>query len=168
MKNKLIYAGVAMSLLVVVAPAFAASGAVLSHAGVGQKAGDVTTFGIAVCNNGDQQISQSVPISARANGRTVSTYVNGPLNAGACAYSYLSYDMFGMVGGQTYSVLVDIDPQHSITQSVEPQAAYSVAVPSGQVLGASTVSGDERSQMLAQLASMVAILQQLLAQLAGR
>ena len=172
MKNKLIFAGIAgMGLLVMVAPAFAASAIVLRHAGIGQRAGDTTSFGVAICNNGTQAVSGVVPFRVSANGKTVNATVNGALAAGGCQYTYLTYSSFNMTVGVSYSVSVAIDPNHTVTTNVDAPATYMLSVPgsAGKVLGASTsIPSDQSSQMLTQLASMEAMLQQLLAQLAGK
>jgi hypothetical protein len=173
MKNKLIYAGAAAALatsfLVAITPALAAPAVLLQHAGVGQKAGDTANFGVAICNNGTQSVPGATPFQVTANGKAVNATVAGPLAAGACKYTYLAYSSFGMTVGNTYSVVVSIDPSHTVTTNTDAPATYSITVPSaGKVLGASTMSDAERQSLLAQLASMVTILQGLLTRLLGR
>lgn len=166
MKNKLILSGLVVGLLAAALPALAAvPGVQLSHGGFGQKAGDATAFGVAICNNGIQTVP-SVPFAVTANGRTVSAAVQGPLSAG-CKYAYLAYSSFAMAGGATYPVTVAIDPNHILANAtVDAPATYTITVPgAGQVLGASTMSAAERQSLLAQLAQMTAILQGLLAKL---
>jgi len=165
MKNKLMYAGVVAAFLAAAIPALAATtGIALRHAGIGQKAGDTANFGVAICNNGTQTISGSTPFTVTANGHTANVVVVGPLAGGSCKYTYLAYSSFGMAAGATYSVNVSIDPSHTVTSNVDAPAVYSLKVP-GQVLGASAVSDAERQSMLDQLASMAAILHNLLVKL---
>ncbi len=177
MKNKLTFAGAAagmavgVGLLIAAAPAFAATAILLQHAGVGQKARDSASFGVAICNNGTQSVPGATPFTATVNGATVSANVAGTLIAGACKYTYLPYGSFGMTAGNTYTVVVSIDPSHTIANATtDAPATYSVTVPgAGKVLGANTsMSSAERTSLLAQLASMVAVLQELLAKLIGR
>jgi hypothetical protein len=171
MKNKLTYAGIAaMGFLVAAAPALAASVVALGNAGVGQKVGDATSFGVAICNNGTQAVAGTVPFTISANGRVVNAMVAAPLAAGACKYTYFTYGSFGMTAASSYSVNIAIDPNQTVTTNVDAPATYMLTVPGsvGQVLGASTTSDDQRSQLLAQLASMVAILEGLLARLMGK
>ncbi|MDE2018867.1 MAG: hypothetical protein KGJ13_00805 [Patescibacteria group bacterium] len=166
MKNKLIFSGIVVGLLAATLPALAAvPGVQLGHGGIGQKAGDTTDFGVAICNNGAQTVS-AVPFAVTLNGKTVAATVDGPLSAN-CQYTYLTYSIFDVTAGNTYSATVAIDPNHILgTAAVAALATYTITVPvGGQVLGASAISESERQSLLAQLAQMTAILQGLLAKL---
>lgn len=143
---------------------FAASGVVLTNAGLGQKTGDSAHFGVAICNEGGVSLATPAPLSLTANNVTVTAASISPLAAGACGYTYFSYASFGMSAGQTYSVQVAIDPAGTLGASVEVPVSYKVTVPpGGQVLGVSTVGETQAQQLLAQLASMVTILEALAA-----
>jgi hypothetical protein len=143
--------------------AFADTGVVLVNSGLGQKAGDVTDFGVAVCDQGSVALSHAVPISVTVNGVTVSANSPASLAVGGCGYTYLNYHSFNLSTGQTYSVQTIIDPQGTTVSNSNTQALYSMTVPSGAVLGASAISSAVRAQLLAQLANMVSLLQSLLA-----
>jgi hypothetical protein len=162
MKNVIVVVGLAVAAVMSIAPVFAASGIVLINSGLGQKSGNVTNFGVAVCNNGTGNLAQAVPIRITANGQTGTVSSPAPLQAGSCGYSYISYATFNMSRGQTYSVAVTIDPNRTVVSNTNTQAAYSITVPSGRVLGAS-IDSTSQAAMLNQLAGMVTILEQLLA-----
>jgi len=165
MKNKLIIASIMAGMLAASVPALAANSAiVLQHGGIGQKAADPNNFGVAVCDKGTQSAS-GVPLQVTANGITVNATAFGPIQAGGCTYTYLSYASFGMAKGKIYSVQVAIDPNQTITTNIDAPATYTIKVPGGKVLGASTMSDAERQSLLNQLASMEAMLQSLLAKL---
>ena len=125
MKNKTFILGLATVGLFgsLVFSAFAA-GVVLTNGGLGQVAGNTTSFGLAVCNGGTKAISQSVPVAVSANNQTVTISSAASIQPGACEYSYANYADLGMVAGQTYSV--------SVTINSTSQANYSVTVPSAQ------------------------------------
>ena len=145
-----------------VLPAFAATGVTLVNSGLGQRASDTANFGLAVCNVGTQDATQAASVVVTANGKTV-TLSSPVLAVGVCGYVYTSYAGLGMTAGNTYSVSVVIDPNQTV--SATNSATYSVTVPAGQVLGASTMSTSARQQMLAQLANLEAMLQALLSKL---
>ncbi len=112
------------------AASFAAS-AVLKNGGLGQVASNQTQFGVAVCNGGSVGISQSVPVSVSTNGETATVSSVAPIASGACEYSYVPYGQLGMQAGQTYSVVVTIDPAKTLVAKSD-EATYSVTVPGGQ------------------------------------
>jgi hypothetical protein len=163
MKKTIIFGGLVFAVAMSVAPAFAASGVALVNSGLGQKSGDVANFGVAVCNNGSQDLVQSVPIVVTANGQTNAVSSPSLLKAGSCNYSYLSYASFNMASGQTYQATVTIDPNRIAATNSDTKATYNVTVPSGQVHGESTMSEATRQTLLAQLASMINVLLGLLA-----
>src|ERR1700676_3570056 len=86
----------------------------LTNGGFGQRRGDVGSFGFAVCDNGSVPFSGSVPISVTANGVTEVVSFTTPLTPSSCSYVYLPYASFNMVPGNTYSISVTIDSQHSL------------------------------------------------------
>jgi len=142
-----------------------AGGLVLSNSGLGQKVGDTTNFGVAVCDNGNVAVTTDIPISVAANGATSAAKISAPIMAGACGYAYLSYAAFNMTAGNTYSVQAVIDPANTLGATIDGgPASYTVIVPStGHVLGASAVSDSTRTSLLAQLAGMISTLEALLA-----
>jgi hypothetical protein len=140
------------------------AGGILQNAGLGQKAGDPNNFGIAVCNNGSQATSQAVPVSITANNTATTLQIPAPLNAKQCTYSYVPYSSFSMKTGVNYSVQVTIDSNRTFATNPDTSATYSVTVPGGAVLGATTMSDSERATLTAQLSAMIAQLQVLLAE----
>jgi hypothetical protein len=175
MKNTtLLIVGTALMIETTIFPALAASN-VLVNSGLGQKAGDVTSFGVAICNKGTQALG-SAPVTVTGNSHSL-TVMTGALSQGSCGYSYIAYSDLGMTSGKTYLVVVTIDPNHTVVGDAD-QATYTVTVPSGQVKGVSTsadttvattaatpMTPEHRTELLAQLASMINVLNQLLAQL---
>lgn len=95
----------------------------LTNGGLGQSAGNMQSFGVAVCNSGGKATTQSVQISVTANGETVTIPSAASIKPGACAYSYLDYSQLGMQTGGTYTVTATLDTSHVAT--------YSVTVPGG-------------------------------------
>ena len=112
-----------LSLSFVLAVPFAAAaqtvqGVDLYNGGFGQQAKSTTTFGIAICNGGNQAPSQSVPVVIAGNGKTQSLLVNQVyLGPGICRYEYVSYSSFAMQGGNIYNIGVTIDPGNVIPES---------------------------------------------------
>ncbi len=130
MRNLTISLGlIAVIGALVAAPAFAASNVVLG--GVGQRATDGSTFGFSVCNNGASAVTAPVPVTVVANGETTNTQSASSIASGACAYTYLPYSSFGMIGGHSYSVQISLNGGAPVS--------YTVTMP-GAVLGASTVN----------------------------
>ncbi|HVN26033.1 MAG TPA: hypothetical protein VMT99_00050 [Candidatus Paceibacterota bacterium] len=137
-----------------VLPAFAAGNALTVNS-IGQRSDDLSTFGFSVCNADWQTQTSAVPVTVEANGVSVVSQSAAPIEPGACAYTYLPYSQFGMVGGRTYGVQISL--AGAGTQS------YSVTVP-GEVLGASTASPTQLALMeqeLALLEQLLALLQQI-------
>ncbi len=157
----------AISALTVI-PAFATTGGVLKNSGIGQRAGDTTQFGVGVCNKGTAKLTSSVTVVVNANSVTQYPTINS-LAVGQCGFAYEPYATFNMASGQTYSVRVTIDPQHSFAENADTQATYSVTVPGGEVLGANTVNRSAAYQYLADqfayLASIAHFIQSILSHL---
>lgn len=120
-----------LGISALIAPAalvLAAPGPILANGGLGQVAGNIQSFGVAVCNNGSQALVKAVPVSVSANGRVAATFSASPIKAGACAYSYLSYGDLGLQPGTTHSVTVTINNG--------APSVYSVTVPSAKAAAA--------------------------------
>lgn len=133
------------SALAMPAASFAA-GINLYNGGLGQIAGDMQTFGVAVCNGGPKAVSQSAPVSVAVGGQTAYIVSMFPIKAGVCAYSYLTYGQLGMASGGTYSVTVTIDPARTVITNANNQAVYKVAVPAVKVSAAApAVAGKEET-----------------------
>ena len=157
---------VGLSTVLAIAMSANAAGITLTNGGFGQRSGDVGSFGFAVCDSGSVLFSGGVPISVTANGVPDVVSFTSPLAASSCGYTYLPYASFNMVPGNTYSISVTIDPQHSLITNINNQATYaSVMVPSasrGQVLGARTMSDAEHQFLLGELAQAATTLEGLL------
>ena len=141
----------AVALLIACAPVFAAAS--VTAGSIGQRANDASTFGIAVCNTGDAAQTASVPVAVTANGTTISAQSASPIAAGTCAYTYLSYASFAMVGGHAYPAQVSVN-------SGAP-SAYTINVP-GSVLGASAVISTPDQARANLMATEIVLLKQLI------
>jgi hypothetical protein len=106
----------------------------LSNGGLGQRAGDNANFGVAVCNNAAADLTASVPVVITANGVSVTVQSPASIGANTCAYIYVPYNSFNMIGGTSYTVNVVIDGGNS--------ASYTATMP-GSVLGASTTGASQ-------------------------
>lgn len=148
--------GFSILLLAPMVPAFAAS-VVLTNGGLGQVAGNTQSFGIAVCNKGTQALGQSVPLSVSAAGQVAAIESTAPTPAGSCSYTYVNYSQFGMTAGQTYTVTVTIDPQHTLTSNANNQATYDVTVPgtSAQAETETQTAASGNNNLLAYLGSVL-------------
>ena len=121
----------ALGLLAVALPALSLAASItLTNGGLGQIAGNTAEFGIAVCNGGATALSASVPVSVTANGVNASVSSASSIAPGACAYTYLPYSQFNMQAGETYTVAVAIDPNHTAITNANNETSYSVTVPS--------------------------------------
>jgi hypothetical protein len=107
---------------------FAAS-MTLSNGGLGQVATKPSQFGVAVCNKSGTDLAQAVPIIVTTNGESATISSVATIQAGTCSYSYLPYSQLGMTAGQTYSVNVIVDPQHSVSSNSDNATVYTVTVP---------------------------------------
>jgi|GEM_PF-2437709 hypothetical protein len=107
-----------------------AAGVALTNGGLGQIANSPQQFGIAVCNGGAQALTNSVPVAVVVGDKNATIPSASSIAPKQCAYSYAPYSQFDMQPGQTYSVNVAIDPQHSVITNTDNQATYSVTVPS--------------------------------------
>lgn len=148
--NKTI-AGVAALFALTASTAFA-SAPTLVNGGFGQRTTDESTFGFAICNQGTEDLTAPTPVSVAANGVTVSAQSASPIAAGACGYTYLSYDQFNMIGGHTYSIQVDVAGN---TQT------YTATVP-GAVLGASISNVPESQTQLALMSTEIQLIEKLI------
>lgn len=129
MKQTIIRAfSIAGFLLLSGSVAFAAT-LTLTNGGLGQIAANPQQFGVAVCAGAEKGLSQSVPVSVTVNGKSASISSASSIAAGNCGYSYLPYSQLGMQAGQTYSVDVVIDPQHTVSSNGNNESVYSVTVP---------------------------------------
>jgi len=130
--NKNVLMAGALGLLAVALPALSqAAGVTLTNGGLGQSAGNASQFGVAVCNGGKTSVTASVPVSVSANSVNATVDSASSIAAGACAYTYLPYNQFGMKAGSTYTVSVTIDPNHTMATNANNQTSYSVTVPGG-------------------------------------
>jgi hypothetical protein len=121
----------AVGFLAVVLPALSlAAGVTLTNGGLGQVAGNASSFGVAVCDGGKSALTASVPVSVTANGVSISTNSASNIAAGACEYTYVPYSQFNMQAGNTYTVNVTIDSNHATITNTNNQTSYSVTVPS--------------------------------------
>src|SRR5258708_5146879 len=105
--------GFAVIALVMGASTAFAANTNLSNGGLGQRAGDNTNFGVAVCNNASTDLTASVPVTITANGIPMTVQSAAPISANTCAYTYVPYSSFNMVGGVPYAVSVVIDGGNS-------------------------------------------------------
>lgn len=139
MKQTLIKASATTGLFLFAAGTSFAATLTLTNGGLGQVAAQPQQFGVAVCAGATQGLSQSVPVVVTANGKSQTVSSAASVAAGSCEYSYLSYNSFDMQAGNTYSVDVTVDPQHSVSSNANNETAYSVTVP-GQAAQAAAVT----------------------------
>jgi hypothetical protein len=140
-----------LSVAALALPALSLAASVtLTNGGLGQIAGNTQNFGVAVCNGGSATVSQSVPVAVTVGSQTGSILSASSIKAGACAYSYLAYSTFGMQAGNTYSVAVTIDPQHTVITNTNNQTTYSVTVPGNAVAQAPGANANGTADVSAQ------------------
>ncbi len=106
-----------------------AAGVNLYNGGLGQVAGDMQNFGVAVCNGGAKAVTQAVPVTVAVGGQTATVTSASSIQPKACAYSYLTYGALSMRTGKTYSVTVTIDPVRTLISNSNNQTVYSITVP---------------------------------------
>lgn len=137
-----------------------ASGVILYNNGIGQRSNDAINFGFQICNSGSKDLTQSVPVLVSANNKAVATKSVYPIARGACAYSYLPYSKFAMVGGQFYAIKVTIDPKHAFISNINNKTVYAmIEVP--EATSISNVPQTPSPSAESQLASMIAALRAL-------
>ena len=100
-----------------------------------------SSLAVAVCSS--NALSQNVPISITASGKTVTINSAPSISAGACTYSYVSYSALSMQAGGTYDVDVVIDPQHTVSSNSNNEAIYNIVVPG---VAAPTVSANAHAK----------------------
>lgn len=103
----------------------------LTNGGLGQAALNPQQFGVAVCDKSSDALTSAVPVTVTVGGQSATVSSVSPIAAGQCAYSYVSYSQLDMQPGQTYSVSVTVDPQHTVASNSNDEANYSVTVPGG-------------------------------------
>jgi hypothetical protein len=140
MKNTFVFIGVSAIMLFAWAASSFAAGLDLVNGGLGQVATNPQQFGIAVCDKGSQPVSASLPIAVDTNGQMETISSAASIAAGQCEYSYLDYSQLNMQPGQSYSVNVTIDPQHTEISNSDNSATYSVTVP-GKMSATQTGAG---------------------------
>lgn len=106
-----------------------AAGVSLTNGGLGQLAANTQQFGAAVCNTTTNAFTGSVPVSITVGSETIIVSTTPSISGGQCEYTYVNYSRFGMQGGQTYSVAVTIDPQHTVISNTNNEATYMITVP---------------------------------------
>ena len=109
------------------------AGVNLLNGGFGQAVNDPQNFGVAVCNSGAEILADAVPLSVTVGEHTILTSSVNNLAPSKCEYTYLPYAQAGMETGQTYSVTVTIDSNHTIISSTDNQTTYSITVPGAPV-----------------------------------
>lgn len=124
----------ALALAAAVIPAMSfAAGMTLVNGGLGEVASQPSSFGVSICNQGATALTTPVPVLVTSNGESATVNSMAPIAPGACAYSYLAYGQLGMTAGNTYSVIVTIDPNDTVIANTTAQtASYSVTVPGTQ------------------------------------
>lgn len=140
----------ALGLAAAVVPAMLfAANMTLVNGGLGQIASQPTSFGVSVCNQSATALTMPVAILVTTNGKSATVNSVAPIAPGACEYSYLPYSELGMTAGNTYSVIVTIDPNHTVISNTTTQTAtYSVTVPGTQT--AQVNAGNETANVNAQ------------------
>lgn len=141
MKN--FFAFVAAVITFTLVPAFAlAAGNALVNGGLGQSAGNVSNFGLAVCNHGTTKILQPATLTVTVNGQIANISSPSPVSAGACAYTYIPYAQFNMEAGISYDVTVALDGGNPSTYSVTvPGTPPATQAPATQTANTSAQSG---------------------------
>jgi hypothetical protein len=117
--------------LLSVSAAMAAS-LTLTNGGLGQAAANPQEFGVAVCA-GNSALTQSVPVTVSVGSQSATVSSAASIAAGSCEYTYLPYSQLAMQAGQTYTVNVTVDPQHTISANSNNETAYGVTVPTQPV-----------------------------------
>jgi hypothetical protein len=142
------YTTSAALVLAALIPALTASAGsiVLVNGGFGQLAGNSQNFGIAICNQGTNALNHAVPVTVSTGEKTVNISSVPSIKAGGCEYSYLAYKDLGMKAGNTYSVVVTIDPQHSVISNTTNKTTYSAVVPAGVASAGSKATANASAQ----------------------
>jgi hypothetical protein len=130
MKKASVFFGFSAIILGASASLALAAGLALTNGGLGQTAANPQQFGVAVCAGSGQALSASVPMTISVGSQNANITSASSIAAGTCQYSYIPYSQLSMQAGQTYSVNVTIDPQHSVISNSNNTATYSVTVPS--------------------------------------
>ncbi len=129
MKNKLaLFVAVSAILIGYGSPASVAT-LNLTNGGLGQVAANPQQFGVAVCDNDSQPLTDVVPIHIVVGDQTAVIDSTSSIASGQCEYSYIPYTQFGMEGGKTYAVDVTVSDDHttySVTVPPQPNNATSL------------------------------------------
>jgi hypothetical protein len=147
MKKASVFFGFSTIILGASASLALAAGLTLTNGGLGQTAANPQQFGVAVCAGSGQALSASVPLTVTVGSQSATITSASSITAGACQYSYIPYSQLNMQSGQTYSVNVTIDPQHTLISNSNNTATYSVTVPSQVAAGNNNLTADASNQL---------------------